>query len=334
MSTEPQLQIRAGSWLAWWAVAAAVFAIAWTALALASMSSLNGCTAGSRWIEGLYRADDAALGRTTPAVMIVGGSGVHFGMSAGALRAAGIPAVNYGTHAGLGLPFLLDRALEASRPGDVILLMPEYEHYRDEGRVDDALLEYAACKGPSLLKTLPKIELARRLFTTPAKQLIQNFFSNDGATRRYRIGTTDAFGDETINTPAARRATDLPFIRGQGIVTIPDQPTATAAGTIHRFLEDAGRKKVRVIVAWPGLYRGAAPPAARIEGLAGFWARSGVPVVGCYEESLLDEPDMFDTVYHANTTGARLHAQRLAPYLAAYMRNDLAHASCASVPPR
>ena len=62
-----------------------------------------------------------------PHLIIVGGSNIIFGIDSEILEEEiGLPTINAGLHAGLGLQFFLDIAEEYARPGDVIILVPEY----------------------------------------------------------------------------------------------------------------------------------------------------------------------------------------------------------------
>lgn len=62
-----------------------------------------------------------------PSLILIGGSNLIFGMDSSILeQEIGLPTINTGLHAGLGLQFFLDMAEKYARPGDVILLSPEY----------------------------------------------------------------------------------------------------------------------------------------------------------------------------------------------------------------
>ena len=51
-------------------------------------------------------------------------------------RQLGIPIVNYGLHASLGLDVIADRALQCVKPGDIVVLSPELSHFRKNGTSD------------------------------------------------------------------------------------------------------------------------------------------------------------------------------------------------------
>jgi hypothetical protein len=62
-----------------------------------------------------------------PRIIFIGGSGMIFGLDSPCIEAAfGIPVVNAGLHAGLGLRFLLDHVRPYIKKGDIIVVIPEY----------------------------------------------------------------------------------------------------------------------------------------------------------------------------------------------------------------
>ena len=101
----------------------AAAAAAWMA-AVRYAVPISGDTA---WLRGLYERKEAAARRIAePKIVLIGGSGTHYSFSAEYLaKRTGIPAVNLGTHAGLGLEYLLYRARRSLRPGDVAVLAIE-----------------------------------------------------------------------------------------------------------------------------------------------------------------------------------------------------------------
>lgn len=82
-----------------------------------------------QWIKSIYEAK-VERERSTEAprrLLIVGGSGTHFGVNALQIeRDLGIPVFNMGLHAGLGLNAILASVSGEIRSGDIVLLISEY----------------------------------------------------------------------------------------------------------------------------------------------------------------------------------------------------------------
>jgi hypothetical protein len=83
-----------------------------------------------------------------PKIVFIGGSNVRFGVDAAALsRDLGMPVVNYGLHASLGLDVITDRALQCVKPGDIVVIAPELSHFRKNGAAvfsDDLRIDFLA----------------------------------------------------------------------------------------------------------------------------------------------------------------------------------------------
>ncbi len=64
---------------------------------------------------------------TSPRVIFVGGSNLAFGMDSKRVQdSIGLPVVNLGLHAGLGLEFMLNDVKTAVKPNDIVILSIEY----------------------------------------------------------------------------------------------------------------------------------------------------------------------------------------------------------------
>src|SRR5262245_38814378 len=104
-------------------LAAGIASIAWMGVS----RQVGQFSISAVWVSGLYERKEAAARRTRDAkIVLVGGSATHYGFSARELQLlTGIPAVNLGTHGGLGMEYLLYRARRSIRRGDIAVLAIE-----------------------------------------------------------------------------------------------------------------------------------------------------------------------------------------------------------------
>jgi len=64
------------------------------------------------------------------AVVLLGGSNVAFGYDSGLLAdSIGMPVVNAGLHASVGLKYIIDDCFPRLKRGDILVLSPEYGHF-------------------------------------------------------------------------------------------------------------------------------------------------------------------------------------------------------------
>jgi hypothetical protein len=63
-------------------------------------------------------------------LIVTGGSNVAFGIDSSWLESVTKrPTINLGLHAGVGLEFMLNEIVDDARPGDLVILIPEYEQF-------------------------------------------------------------------------------------------------------------------------------------------------------------------------------------------------------------
>lgn len=90
----------------------------------------------------------------SPRLILVGGSNVAYGMESGLLQdSLRMNVQNMGLHAGMGLRLILSELSKRLRSEDVVVLMPEYQHFfKDAAYGNEEALPYAVMyMGVSLL---------------------------------------------------------------------------------------------------------------------------------------------------------------------------------------
>ncbi len=272
------------------------------------------------------------LARQTPPprLLLVGGSGTLFGLSARELEAqTGWRTLNLGTHAALGTTYILREAQQLAKPGDTILLVLEYELYTygkvDQGWADALLVDYLVARDPAFFHSLSLPEKWSVFMLTSNRRLIQGL-KNRRRTERplndlgvYTAGCINQWGDQTGHTQAARPSKPGPALQGKSTLAVgmPEHPNGFPV--IAAFCAWARTHHIRVLATYPNLidqpeYHG--PVAQRTaEQIKSFFTRLGVPVVGEYTESTLPADQFFDTVYHLTEEAAQARTRRLAAEL-------------------
>jgi hypothetical protein len=228
-----------------------------------------------------------------------------------------VPAVNLGTHAGLGADYLLYRARQILRPGDTALLALEYNLGAGWG-VGLQLASLVMTSDPAYLLHAPAQDLTRLVFGYSPFDIAK---LAPGATVPlgvyYNPESVDAFGDETVNIPANKLPGMLPAVKSAG----PLYPLADLRDGIAEFFAWAQANDVRVLRVWaPAVYH----PEYEKEGFRAMfaatvdaYARRGIPTVGDFIDYMLPADMMFDTMHHADSNGRKLVSEQLARDLCA-----------------
>jgi hypothetical protein len=290
-------------------------------------------TNSSSWAYDIMQKK-AALAAATPGprLLIVGGSGTTFGLNAQRIEEqTGCHTLNMGTHAGLGLDYILYWAQKVARPGDKILLVTEYELYTSSISAEQRD-DYILAHDPAYFRQMSlwdKISMATRI---PFKR-IQKGYANrkhpEKPPRPHPPYTDGAsyltnYGDETGN-PEALRPTPGASMELQADLLVNGITSDTDAGfnRIRVFVKWAKAHQITVLATFPNIihrpeYDGPNADSA-IKTITDFYTSLGVPVVGTAREAMLPKDQFFDTVYHLTHEAAVKRTDRLVPELRPYL---------------
>jgi len=261
-------------------------------------------------VETLRFKRNLAEKASTPKILVMGGSGALFGISAALLeQGTGRRAINLASHAGLGLPILLDSSRSLAVSGDVVLLVLEYELY-GAGKLSDSLgdlgVDYILAGDPGLLRRVSVSEAAWVFFLTPDSRLfrgIKNRFLRQegrGVTGRYDPDHLDRWGD--LADPADPVSQDALPISNHSCLAKPWPAGSSGFATLQEFISGLKKSNVKVVAAFPNLmdtpaYRSPAS-LQNVEIVKKFYSNLEVPLLGTFEESLFPREDFLDTEYH------------------------------------
>lgn len=256
----------------------------------------------------------------SPRIILVGGSNVSFGIDAELMqRTLGIPVINDGLHAGLGIAPLRELQ-EYIRAGDVIIISLEYQLFssRDVMEGDLAFLadwiEYS--QGRIQYLSDPRRE-APAIYATMLQRKVNrrvNTFLFGGSLAEVRdvfIGTKyNANGDFIGHL-------DQASTRPRNI-TVEPYPVSNVQDEIINFLEQfhqiAREKGAEVYFEAPASRRTNCKNTGE-DSLANFFRtleeRSSIPVLTPLDEVCLPDKYFFDTAYHLNAEGRQIRTERL-----------------------
>jgi hypothetical protein len=301
-------------------------------------SQLGVPTALSDWsVRLVCQKQEAADRLPSPKLVLVGGSATLFGLKAALLeKELGVPAINAATHAGLGMPYILECGKQMLRPGDTAVLLPEYEvMITGEGNRREwagiLLVDYLMAGDPAYYRSRPFLEQTEIALMVPFKRLTKGLASRENPEPlpqfegyyTYDPTLVDAHGDMTGHL--AQRRPAVSSARDEGICEeLAKGFPRDVAGfpLLEGFCKWAAANRVRVLFAFPNMVR---QPA--YDGPAGFGAEArlrefctklGVPVVGRMHDTLLPSEDFFDTRYHLTDEASTLRTNRFAAQLKAW----------------
>jgi hypothetical protein len=273
----------------------------------------------SRWIDGIYAKKEAAASSIhEPKVVLIGGSGTHYSYSARVIAdATGLRVVNLGTHAGLGADYLLYRARASLKPGDIAVLALEHQ-LMHHTRPSSVLATFVLTSDLPYLLRAPVSDVPALLFGYPPAQVIRQAAASSVPNNSplYRAETVTTVGDESANVPENK----LPYM-AETVRSLP--PVSVAPPTPNappEFLKDfvtwAQQNNIRLLQAWPvTTFRPVylTPHyTSYFELFAETFRHLGVEVLGSPTSYFVPEDEMLDSMYHADSNGARRVSTALA----------------------
>lgn len=256
----------------------------------------------------------------SPRIILAGGSNVSFGLDAELMQQKlGIPVINDGLHAGLGVAPLRE-LLDHLRPGDVVILSLEYHLFSNTDAMEGDLaflsdwIEYSPeriqylsdpwKRVPALYATMLQRKVNRKVNT-------YLFGGSLDEVRNVFIGTSygrngDFIGHlQQASTPRRK-------------ITFEPYPVFPVQEDIFLFLEGFHEK---ALAKGAEVYFEA--PASRksncdttgVTSLESFYQtleeRSSIPMLTPLEDVCLPDKYFFDTVYHLNAEGREWRTLRL-----------------------
>lgn len=308
-----------------WLVALGLLAIVWP---LFTAGVINEYTAtNSNFIDALYQRKDISM-REHPAtergrIVIVGGSDALFGIDAAQIeRALGVPTINYGTHAGLGASYILDRARRALHPGDTVVLTLAYGMWGPrEQQFSDVEFAYFTSYDKQYYLQLKPHAAVSALYSIP----LQNYWGSLERLVRYwrnkhlrlapmyDVAHLDENGDINVVMPGR-----LNYFLSPG-VPMPDKLPDRTARALREFSSWAHENHIRLYYSWPNYSRPLSQvnaPVLPSPALVQLFSQCGIEVLDSPSDNFYPPDWFFDTDKHLNSSGRRIRTQALIAHLA------------------
>lgn len=242
-------------------------------------------------------------------LVLIGGSSVAFGLDSKiAEQELGLPVVNFGLYAALGLKCMLDLSLDALHEGDIVVIAPELSRQMFSDYVGSEYL-LQSCEGrrdmitalgssywKGLLAALPDHMAAKRDMAkngTPAPNGV------------YAFSSFDAYGDIVFDRPENIM---------DGMVSEANLPELSADLVSNGFAEMINSYVTSARLRGAEVYFGFCPmnqkavemaPDTDIPGfLSALEKKLHCPVIASLEDHILDAGYFYDSNFHLNNVGS------------------------------
>jgi|GEM_PF-1244087 len=330
-------------------------AAVWFSLFVASFGYYD--VFGDRSVAAWFQIKtEAAIARMAhPKIVLAAGSNVLYGLDAADLeRTFGVPCVNFGTHASLPFDYLASRWKGLLRPGDLLVIAPEYRYLeRDPEDMNDVFVGYMLGADPHYFWRMTLASQIELVLTTDFHRLMMPIFTplreNQRTEDVQRLWTKACFldeqGDYIANTPGARDTAGLKKLLASKIKDVLIDGSRMENATketpywqaIHKLAVWAKHRGVRIVYTAPSVL---ALPEVSSEAYRNFFSAVeahyralGIPVLIRQEDNIYPESLMFDSVYHLNTDGRAIRMEHLKRALEPIVKQQFPGAKLSSCQP-
>jgi len=260
--------------------------------------------------------------RESPRLIFIGGSSLTYGIDSGRIgERLGYHPVNMGLHVGIGLELMLEEVEPAVRPGDIVVVTPEY-------LVFDQFYWSRASELTRLLECNPSIW--RVLSWNERKELLdRGFVQHLGRVLRFALTRNEIITDR--HDDIFRRTSfnengdfvahhGLPSRGAWGQYFHFSDPASAAAAVAHlnRFHQHCAARGVRVFFSHAPYekkhFEQSREAIQRLERL--LHESLNIPMLDRPEDLVFPGTDFFDSAYHLNLPAKTVRSERLADNLA------------------
>jgi hypothetical protein len=262
------------------------------------------------------------LSTPSPRIIFVGGSNLSFGLDCGMIKdSLHLNPVNMAVHASIGLIFMMDDVSEFIRPGDLVVLSPEYDHFEGE----------FAYGGEELLRTvldarhIPMHRLSYRQLKAILPHLPNYLRSKIRASEYsgvsdvdvwYKYTAFNAFGDVNAHWGSESRPVE-PFPK----VNWQFEPSVLRA--IENFHAAILSNGARLFITYPCIQgQSYENRMSFIHEVQANLDRTSIAILGTPERFIMADSLLFDTPHHLNREGARFRTQLLLEDLSTYLHQS------------
>jgi hypothetical protein len=258
--------------------------------------------------------------RTTPSpkIILVGGSNLAFGIDSRMMRdSLNVNVVNMGLYAKLGLRYMLAQVKPYIRPGDVVVVVPEYDQFYGKFSEGDNTLNTALLYAPSdrigdFVKSYsvvdvvlrPRVENVRRGFLQAAADAFgvkSKYFPPD-TNSVYNRRSFNQYGDMTSHLGRKSMHPDSIYV---GELPPVKEFNRRALDELNDIGDAARSRRAHAYFLFPSyIDRSYTINTAAIAGLERRLATDmRIPILGTPSDFVYPSQWFFDTRYHLNQLG-------------------------------
>lgn len=248
----------------------------------------------------------------SPRLIMIGGSNLSFGINSEMIKdALNLNPINTGIHAAIGLKYMMDDILDDIKPGDIIIIAPEYQQFygnaaygRNELLRIIIDIDRESWKNLSI-KQWKKILPYFPRFSLSKLRPSEYFFQKSKNIGVYERRAFNQYGDVYIHW-------EYPSKKVKPLGKLPNNFNENLIPEMVTFREEVTQKGAKLYVTFPG-YQEASFENSReeIDNIESKLIENDFILLGSAERYKIPNDMMYDTPYHLNKEGVELRTQKL-----------------------
>ena len=254
-------------------------------------------------------------------LLITGGSGAHYTLDSKLIEEGlGIPVVNLGLDGPIGLDVILPSVIKQVRPGDIVLLIPEYLLLLDPDEFGDRSANFGVAIGQPGLGGVPLKQLTQDtiMLGVPSLRAVAKSaveIATKGQISGYYSDPISDRGDPTVVKTRQEKWWSLPINR---------PISRHAANRILKFRQEVEARGGSLIMSLPWVYGSRDQRTIKNIKLTAYYLSKIAPTI--YNKDSLNiktDSSLFaDTHYHLMPKGREMRAKELVEQLNPIINNN------------
>lgn len=289
------------------------------------------------YLAAVLEKDRLIRNTPSPKIILVGGSNLAFGIDSKAIQdSLGLHVVNMGLYAKLGLKYMLAQVRPYIKPGDVVVVVPEYDQFYGEyangdNTLNTALLYAPADRIPDFIRSYsiidvvlrPRVENARRSFLRAFAAAVgkeSTLFPPDTNTV-YNRHSFNEYGDAVSHLDKKGMNPDSIYVKA--LPPLKDFNRATLKD-LNSIASKARDEKAHAYFLFPSyIDRSYVINVGAIDSLRRKLAGGmDLQIVGSPKDFVMPKQYFFDTRYHLNREGREVRTLKMIEVLQTTGRRD------------
>ncbi len=292
----------------------------------AAIGQYDSRAAENNYLAAVLEKDRIIRSTPSPKIILVGGSNLAFGIDSKAIQdSLGLRAVNMGLYAKLGLKYMLAQVRPYIKPGDVVLVVPEYDQFYGDFANGDNTLNTALLYAPgdrirdfmrsySMADVVlrPRAENVRRSFLRAAASAagVEDAFFPPDTNPVYNRRSFNQFGD--VVSHLGRRGINPDSIFVKPLPPMADFNKGTL-DDLNGISDEAREQKAHAYFLFPSYIASSYDiNVAAVDSLTNRLAAGmRMPILGTAKDFVYPGNYFFDTRFHLNEEGRRNRTLKL-----------------------